>query len=78
MCIKELIWPPFEPKTENCFSQIYFVWFIRIMTEVQNLWHLFKSYCCFGNKNGRQNRHKIEKLPFLTKFKAFRDKIFKN
>ena len=33
---------------------------------------------CYGNKNGRQNRHKIEKLPFLNKFKAFRDRIFKN
>ena len=34
MCIKGLIWPPLEPKTENCFSQISFVWFIRRMTEV--------------------------------------------
>ena len=25
-CIKRLIWPPFEPKTENCFSQISFDW----------------------------------------------------
>ena len=28
-CIKGLIWPPLEPKTENCFSQISFDWFIR-------------------------------------------------
>ena len=34
--------------------------------------HFFKFYRCYGNKNGRQNPHKIEKLPFLTKFKAFR------
>ena len=33
-CIKGLIWPPLEPKTENCFSQISFDWFIRRMTEV--------------------------------------------
>ena len=29
-------------------------------------------------KNGRQNRLKIEKLSFWTKFKAFRDRYFKN
>ena len=34
MCIKGLIWPPLEPKTENCFSQISFDWFVRNMTEV--------------------------------------------
>ena len=34
MCIKGLIWPPFEPKTEVCFSQISFDWFSRRMTEV--------------------------------------------
>ena len=36
MCIKGLIWPPLKPKTENCFSQISFDWFIRRMTEVSN------------------------------------------
>ena len=30
------------------------------------------------NKNGRQNRLKIEKLPFLDKFKASVDRFFKN
>ena len=35
-CIKGLIWPPLEPKTENFFSQISFDWFIRRMTEVLN------------------------------------------
>ena len=34
MCIKGLSCPPLEPKTENCFSQISFDWFIRRMTEV--------------------------------------------
>ena len=34
MCIKGLIWPPLEPKTEKCFSQISFDWFIRRMTEM--------------------------------------------
>ena len=33
-CIKGLLWPPLEPKTENCFSQISFDWFIRRMAEV--------------------------------------------
>ena len=33
-CIKGLICPPMEPKTENCFSQIYFDSFFRRMTEV--------------------------------------------
>ena len=32
--IKGLIWPPLEPKTENCFSPISFDWFIRRITEV--------------------------------------------
>ena len=32
-CMKGLICPPLEPKTENCFSQISFDWFIRRMTE---------------------------------------------
>ena len=34
MCIKGLNWPPLELKTENCFSQISFDWFVRRMTEV--------------------------------------------
>ena len=33
-CIKGLIWPPLELKIENCFSQNYFDWFARRMTEV--------------------------------------------
>ena len=36
MCIKGLIWPPLEPKTESCFSPILFHWFIRRMTQVYN------------------------------------------
>ena len=34
MCIEGLFWPPLESKTENCFSQISFDWFIRRITEV--------------------------------------------
>ena len=34
MCIKGLICPPLELKTENCFSQNYFDPFTRRMTEV--------------------------------------------
>ena len=33
-CIKGLIWPPLELKTENCFSLNYFDWFTGRMTEV--------------------------------------------
>ena len=33
-CIIGYIWPPLGPKTEKCFSQISFDWFIRGMTEV--------------------------------------------
>ena len=65
-CIKGLFWPPLELKTENYFSQSV------------KFRHLFKFYRCYGDKNGRQNRHKIAKLPFLTIFKAFRDRIVKN
>ena len=35
-CIKGLIWPPPEPKTENCFSSISSYWFIRRMVQVLN------------------------------------------
>ena len=35
-CIKGLIGPPSEPKTESCFSQISFDCFIRRMTEMLN------------------------------------------
>ena len=34
-CIKGLFWPPFEPKTENCFSPISFDWFIRRIPKVE-------------------------------------------
>ena len=34
--IEGLNWPPLELKTENCFPQISFDWFIRRMTEVSN------------------------------------------
>ena len=34
MCIKGLKRHPLEQKTENCFSQISFDWFIRRMAEV--------------------------------------------
>ena len=35
-------------------------------------------FSCYGNKNGRQNRLKIEKLSFWAKFKAFSDWFLKN
>ena len=73
MCIKGLYWPPLEPKT----SPNSFDWFIRMIASVK-VWHLFHFYCCYGNKNGWQNRPKIEKLPFWTKCKAFGDRILKN
>ena len=60
-------------KMKFCISQISLDSFISVKFR-----HLFKFYRCYGNQNGRQNRHKIEKLPFLTKIKAFRDRIFKN
>ena len=41
-------------------------------------WHLFYFFRCYGNKNGRQNRLKIEKLSFWSKFKSFSDPFFKN
>ena len=33
-CIKGLIWPPLEPKSESCFSQISSGWFIRRITQM--------------------------------------------
>ena len=35
-CIKGLIWPPLEPKTESYFSSISSYWFIRRMIQVYN------------------------------------------
>ena len=33
-CIKGLIWPPLEPKSESCFSSISSDWFMRRITQV--------------------------------------------
>ena len=39
----------------------------------------FTFTSCYGNQNGRQNRLKIEKLPFKANFEAFGDQsLFKN
>ena len=63
-CIKGLFWPPLEPKTESCFSPISSYWFIRRIAQVLNSGIYFIFTSCYGNQNGRQNRLKIEKLPF--------------
>ena len=42
------------------------------------VWHLIKFYGRHSNKNGRQDRLKIEKLSFWTKFKALGDRFLKN
>ena len=69
MCIKRLI-------------KLLFINFILLVYEKNGSsvksWHLFKFNGCYGNKNGRQNRPKIEKLLFSAKFKAFSDRFFKN
>ena len=77
MCIKGLFWPPLEPKTESCFSPISSYWFIRI-AQVKNSGFYFTFTCCYGNQKSRQNRLKIEKLPFYAKIEAFGDRFFKN
>ena len=66
MCIKGLIWPPIEPKTENCFSPISFDRFIRRKTEVKN----FSIYLNFTVAMVLKMADKIglKKLPFWTKF----------
>ena len=68
--LRGLIWPPLEPKTENCFSPISFVWFIRRKPAVL----FFRIYSTFTvamvTKMADKNRLKIEKFPFWTKFKA--------
>ena len=62
MCIKGLFWPPLEPKTESCFSQISSYWSIRRIAQVLNSGIYFTFTGCYGNQNGQQNRLKIEKL----------------
>ena len=78
MCIKGLIWPPLEPKTESCFSSISSYRFIRRMVQVLNSGIYINLMVAMVTKNGRQNRPKILKLPFWAKFKAFSDRFFKN
>ena len=73
------IWPPLEPKAESCFSPFSPFssdWFIRKIVQVSKIWHLLNFYCSYGNKNGRQNRLKLEKLPLRTKFNALGDRLF--
>ena len=42
MCLKGLIWPPLEPKSESCFSPISSDWFNRIINSSMIFWYLFK------------------------------------
>ena len=63
-CIKGLFWPPLEPKTESCLSPILSNWFIRRIAQALNSGIYFTFTSCYGYQNGRQNRLKIEKLPF--------------
>ena len=63
-CIKGLFWPPLEPKSESCLSPISSCWFIRRIAQVLNSGIYFTFTGCYGNQNCRQNRLKIEKLPF--------------
>ena len=67
-CIKGLIGPALEPKTESCFSPINIQILIGLLEEkkqVENSGiYLRNFYRCYGSKNGRHNRLKIEKLPF--------------
>ena len=76
-CIKGLIWAPLEQKTESYFSSISSYWFISRMARVENSGIYLKFNACYGNKNGRQNRPKIEKLPFWAKIKAFSDRFLR-
>ena len=66
-CIKGLIWPPLEPKTESCFSSISSCWLIRRMVQMLNSGIYFTFTGCYGNQNGRQNGLKIDKLSFKGK-----------
>ena len=59
-----------------CSGSTLFACILKFVSNVRFL-HLFYFYRCYGNKNGRQNRLKIEKLPFWAKFKAFVDQFCK-
>ena len=51
-CIKGLISPPLELKSESCFSPISFDCFIRRITQVLNYGIYLNFNGCYGNKNG--------------------------
>ena len=59
MCIKGLIWPPLEPKTEICFSPISFDWFVRRITEMLNFTKYRISFNRYSNLflNAYLNHH---------------------
>ena len=66
-CINELNRHPLKAKTESGSSPFLFL--IGLLEEwskpsVEPL-YLFNLYRCYGNKNCRQNRLKIEKIAFL-------------
>ena len=71
--------PLWRKKLKFAFQKTNFLdWFIRRMAEVQNFSIYLNFTIAMVTKKGRQNLYKIEKLPFLAKFKALRDRIFKN
>ena len=62
--------PLYSQKLKVAFHQFHPIGLLEEWFKCK-FWHLFKFNGCYRNKNGHQNRHKIEKLPFWAKFKAF-------
>ena len=60
-----------RPKNEIRFSSIPSYWFIRTMTQVCKSDISFTFTVAMVTKNRRQNRLKIGKLPFWSKFETF-------
>ena len=60
VCIKGLFWSPYEVEKQNLFfTNFFFLVYQNNSTSVK-VWYKFYFYRCYGSKNGRQNRLKIE------------------
>ena len=63
--------PLFSQKLKYALHENHQIGVLEEKLKCKILAFIFYFYRCYGNKNGRQNRLRIEKLSFSAKFKAF-------
>ena len=70
-CIKRLFWSLYEAiKCKLLFTNFFLLVYKNNSPSVK-VWDRIYFYRCYDNKNGWQNRLKIEQWPFWSKFKTF-------